>query len=144
MKKKSRRLPKIPKFEPISANETTLNIFRKVDVYSIDKTVPIAILSEEAIQVATKKKCSRKSRKTRLIITEAVDSHNNDRSINPFTSDVPEFDYIDGSANPCDDFYQYTCGRFEDVYPLPKGEQTRSHFTILQDEIHELMRRKYT
>lgn len=51
---------------------------------------------------------------------------------------IPELQYLNESVDPCDDFYEFTCGNFKNVHPLPEGQQLWDHFAILQDEIHNL------
>ena len=56
----------------------------------------------------------------------------------PFPA-LPDLDYLNRDVDPCENFYEYTCGNFKNVHPRPDGEEIWDHFTIEQQKLHDLM-----
>ncbi|KAG1513232.1 hypothetical protein G6F46_005430 [Rhizopus delemar] len=47
---------------------------------------------------------------------------------------------IDMTVDPCDDFYQYTCSKWESNHKIPDGKSAIGSFLILRDENKEALR----
>ncbi|CAH1236556.1 unnamed protein product [Diabrotica balteata] len=49
-------------------------------------------------------------------------------------------EYMDESVDPCDDFYQFTCGNFIKKTNIPDDKSSVTSFTLIGDELQEQLR----
>lgn len=104
--------------------------------FSIYKTIPLLVIvlahgnahKNKIVDLSgefkTKKKCIFPIGKFRFVFAE-----------------IPELQYLNKSVDPCENFYEFTCGNFKNVHQKPEEELIWDHFTILQKEIHALLKR---
>ena len=47
---------------------------------------------------------------------------------------------IDTAADPCEDFFQYACGNFEKLYPVPNDRSSYAAYNMVDDYIENVLR----
>lgn len=52
--------------------------------------------------------------------------------------------YMDETIDPCDDFYEFACGKYVHETTIPEDKSSKSSFSIVQDKVDEQLKNVLT
>lgn len=53
-------------------------------------------------------------------------------------------EYIDGSVDPCENFFDYACGNWIKKHPIPEDRSSIDTFGVLRDEVEVILKGKWS